>query len=113
MNIASPLYIVYAMLSSMAWEVEYTDEFEAWWINELDLAERESVAAYVALLEERGPALEYPTRPRFADRGTHTFASCAFNTRVAPIACFTRLIQEERQSSWSAELRRETIAGTK
>ncbi len=44
----------------MSWDVEYTDEFEAWWINGLDSAERESVAAYVALLEERGPALEYP-----------------------------------------------------
>jgi hypothetical protein len=44
----------------MAWDVEYTDEFETWWINELDNAERESVAAYVALLEERGPALDYP-----------------------------------------------------
>jgi len=41
----------------MAWEVEYTDEFEVWWINELDHAERESAAAYVALLEDRGPAL--------------------------------------------------------
>ena len=44
----------------MAWDVEYTDEFEAWWIKELDHAERESVAAYVALLENRGPALEHP-----------------------------------------------------
>jgi len=44
----------------MAWDVEYTDEFETWWINELDSAGRESVAAYVGLLEERGPALEYP-----------------------------------------------------
>lgn len=44
----------------MAWDVEYTDEFETWWINELDNAERESVAAYIALLEERGPDLEYP-----------------------------------------------------
>ena len=44
----------------MAWDVEYTDEFETWWINELDNAGRESVAAYIALLEERGPALEYP-----------------------------------------------------
>ncbi len=44
----------------MAWEVEYTDEFETWWINELNSAERESVAAYVALLEDRGPALVHP-----------------------------------------------------
>jgi len=44
----------------MAWDVEYTDEFETWWISEVDNAGRESVAAYIALLEERGPALEYP-----------------------------------------------------
>jgi hypothetical protein len=44
----------------MAWDVEYTTEFETWWLNQLDNAGRESVAAYVALLEERGPALEYP-----------------------------------------------------
>ena len=43
----------------MSWDVEYTDEFETWWINELDNAGRESVAAYIALLEERGPALDY------------------------------------------------------
>lgn len=43
----------------MAWEVEYTDEFETWWI-ELSAAERESVAAYVALLEDRGPGLVHP-----------------------------------------------------
>src|ERR1700675_3158577 len=44
----------------MAWDVEYTDEFKAWWIHELDDAERESVAAYVALLEEIGPTLGHP-----------------------------------------------------
>lgn len=44
----------------MVWDVEYTDEFEAWWIDKLDNAERESVAAYVALLEESGPALAHP-----------------------------------------------------
>lgn len=38
----------------MAWDVEYTDEFETWWINELDSAGRESVAAYIMeeLMEE-------------------------------------------------------------
>jgi hypothetical protein len=44
----------------MAWDVEYTNELEAWWISELNNAERESVAAYIALLEERGPVLDYP-----------------------------------------------------
>jgi len=44
----------------MAWDVEYTDEFGAWWSDKLDDREREAVAAHVALLEERGPALDHP-----------------------------------------------------
>jgi hypothetical protein len=43
----------------MAWEVEYTDEFEAWWL-ELDDNEQESIAASVGLLEQLGPGLGYP-----------------------------------------------------
>ena len=36
----------------MACEVEYTDEFGAWW-KTLAQSEQEDVSAYVALLEER------------------------------------------------------------
>lgn len=43
----------------MSWDVEYTDEFGAWWIGLLD-DEQDSVAAYVGLLVERGPRLGYP-----------------------------------------------------
>lgn len=43
----------------MEWEVEYTDEFEEWW-NGLSEAEQEDVAAYVTLLEKKGPTLPYP-----------------------------------------------------
>lgn len=43
----------------MTWEVEYTDEFGAWW-GGLSEDEQESVAASVRLLEERGPALGFP-----------------------------------------------------
>ncbi len=43
----------------MAWDVEYTDEFGNWWAA-LDDGERSSVSAYVGLLEERGPQLDYP-----------------------------------------------------
>ena len=43
----------------MTWEVEYTEEFERWWVS-LTEAEQESVAASVRLLEERGPQLPYP-----------------------------------------------------
>lgn len=43
----------------MEWEVEYTDEFEEWW-GGLSEAEQEDVAAYVTLLEKKGPTLPYP-----------------------------------------------------
>ncbi len=43
----------------MAWVVEYTDEFFAWW-KSLDDDEQESVRASVGLLEECGPQLGRP-----------------------------------------------------
>ncbi|MEX0613080.1 MAG: type II toxin-antitoxin system RelE/ParE family toxin [Pirellulales bacterium] len=43
----------------MMWEVEYTDEFGAWW-NTLDEAEQESIAASVELLRQFGPNLPRP-----------------------------------------------------
>lgn len=43
----------------MAWEVEYTDEFEQWW-NGLSEEQQDSVASRVALLAEWGPGLPFP-----------------------------------------------------
>lgn len=43
----------------MAYEVEYTDEFEAWW-DGLTVAEQASIEAVVELLEEHGPHLGRP-----------------------------------------------------
>ena len=43
----------------MSWEVEFTDEFEAWWRG-LRVDEQESVAASVALLEHFGTNLKFP-----------------------------------------------------
>jgi len=43
----------------VSWEIEYTNEFEAWW-ESLGDAEQESVAAVVGLLEDHGPQLGYP-----------------------------------------------------
>ena len=43
----------------MEWEVEYTDEFEEWW-DGLSEDEQEDVAAYVMLLERKGPTLPFP-----------------------------------------------------
>jgi len=43
----------------MSCEVEYTDEFGAWWAS-LNGDEQESVAGYVGMLTEQGAALAYP-----------------------------------------------------
>jgi hypothetical protein len=43
----------------MAWEVEYTDEFGAWW-NDLDEGEQDSIDVVVDLLEAKGPGLRFP-----------------------------------------------------
>ena len=43
----------------MQWEVEYTDEFGAWW-DALNDAEQESVRASVRLLGDFGPNLRFP-----------------------------------------------------
>lgn len=42
------------------WEVEYTDEFGAWW-DGLSEDEQEAVSDRVKLLIQRGPALRRPT----------------------------------------------------
>ncbi|MDR3170938.1 MAG: type II toxin-antitoxin system RelE/ParE family toxin [Treponema sp.] len=41
------------------WEVEYTDEFGAWW-ETLTRQERNAIDKSVTLLESRGPALSFP-----------------------------------------------------
>jgi hypothetical protein len=43
----------------MAWDVEYTDEFEDWW-NALSEAEQDDIAVGVGLLETYGPRLKRP-----------------------------------------------------
>jgi hypothetical protein len=43
----------------VAWEIEVTDEFEAWW-HSLTVDEQESVTVKVDLLAELGPALGRP-----------------------------------------------------
>ncbi|MDG4584582.1 MAG: type II toxin-antitoxin system RelE/ParE family toxin [Candidatus Competibacter sp.] len=43
----------------MNWEIEYTDEFEAWWAS-LNEAEQDAVAASVGQIERLGPSLGFP-----------------------------------------------------
>ena len=41
------------------WDVEFTDQFEAWW-DTLNAEEQQSIDAAVRLLEQRGPGLGRP-----------------------------------------------------
>jgi hypothetical protein len=50
------------IITSVAWEIEYTDEFGSWWDN-LSADEQDSINFGVRLLQERGPNLKRP----FAD----------------------------------------------
>ena len=43
----------------MAWEIEYTDQFEQWW-EQLSGDEQEALNARVTLLAVRGPSLKRP-----------------------------------------------------
>ena len=43
----------------MPWQVEYTNEFEDWWL-ELTERQKDSINSKVNLLMERGPRLAYP-----------------------------------------------------
>jgi hypothetical protein len=45
---------------AVAWNVEYTDEFERKFWTGLGEPEQEDVAATISLLEERGPNLPFP-----------------------------------------------------
>jgi len=44
----------------VAWEVEFTDQFEEWW-ESLSGSQQETLDARVSLLAEAGPALGRPT----------------------------------------------------
>ena len=47
----------------MAWEVEFTEEFGAWW-ETLTADQQDDVAHSVGLLAELGPALDFPHSSR-------------------------------------------------
>ena len=54
----------------MAWDVEFTEEFEIWW-NNLSEEEQASVDAKIRLLMEFGPALGRPQADTLAMMSKH------------------------------------------
>ena len=71
----------------MAWEAEYTDEFEAWW-DTLTPEQQEKVTAGVEVLEQSGPTLGRPIVDRIAS---------SFGPRRQPIL----LIGGDKEGRWN------------
>ena len=88
------------------WEVEFTNQFEGWWVG-LTESEQESIVAAVEFLEERGPALGRPfvdtiKSSRHANMkelippGGHIRVLFAFDPRRTPIL----LIGGDKRHRW-------------
>lgn len=54
----------------VAWDIEATDEFQAWWAGLSD-AEHEAITVGIAVLEEKGPALGRPRVDTLAKDSKH------------------------------------------
>lgn len=58
-------YSVYGIIGVVAWEVEFTDEFDEWW-ESLTEDQRDDVAHSVGLLASLGPTLDFPHSSKVA-----------------------------------------------
>jgi len=54
----------------VAWDIEATDEFQAWWATLSD-AEHEAISVGITVLEEKGPALGRPRVDTLAKDSKH------------------------------------------
>lgn len=92
----------------MTWEVEYTDEFERWWENDLSDEEQEDIYAAVNILCEKGPTLgrplvdnvhqsSYPNMKELIPSGSNNRVLFAFDPRRAAIL----LIGGDKTGLWN------------
>lgn len=92
----------------MSWEVEYTDEFAAWW-ETLTAQEQERVSASVVRVQEQGPALgrpwvdtiktsRYPNMKELRTRGGHIRVLFAFDPRRTALL----LLGGDKTGRWTA-----------
>lgn len=90
------------------WNVEYTDQFEDWWLT-LSEQEQEAMTAAVEALEDRGPALGRPfvdsiqasrhaNMKELRPRGGHMRVMFAFDSRRTAIL----LIGGDKTGQWES-----------
>lgn len=91
----------------MEWEVEYTNEFEAWWDSLLEI-EQDAIVAAVGLLQNKGPALGRPLvdgikSSKFANMkelrpmASHVRVLFAFDPR----RCAVLLLGGDKTNNWN------------
>ncbi len=96
----------------MPWDIEYTDEFFAWW-DGLDWQQETAVAVAVEYLAERGPALgrpfvetisgsRHPNMKELRPKGGNLRVLFAFDPRRMAVL----LIGGDKTGEWSAWYRR-------
>ncbi len=83
LDIASVLYF------GVAWDVEFTDEFGAWW-DGLTTEEQDSIASGVRLLENNGPTLEHPHSSKVVTSRHGRMRELRVQHAGRPTACSTR-----------------------
>ena len=96
----------------MAWNVEYTDEFEAWWVG-LDEEEQIDIAAVVGLLEEKGPHLPYPYSSEVKGAKYGSMRELRIQHKGKRIEYYMSSMRAERPYCLLAAERRAVHVGTK
>lgn len=96
----------------MTWEVEFTDDFGAWW-ETLDEREQESIDAAVQLLEARGPQLGFPHTSGISQSRHSHMRELRIQHDGQPYRILYAFDPDERQSCSSVETKQATIDGMK
>ena len=90
----------------MAWEVEYTDQFEAWW-ETLSEDDQDQIAAAVRILRDRGPSLGRPLADRISQSRHQNMKELRTTTTIRILFAFDPrrtailLIGGDKRGTWN------------
>ena len=106
-SIWTPCYI-----RGVAWEVEFTYEFEAWW-HTLSESEQGKVDARVCLLMERGPNLGFPFSSQVKTSRFHEMRELRAQAGGDPCGCYMPLTRAAQRFSGLLATKPATTVGMK
>ena len=86
----------------MPWNVEFTNEFRAWWDTRTE-RQQEDMAASVQLLMEHGSQLRFPHSSDVEGPRIRLCANCAYRVGADRSAFSMPLIRVGRPSGWLGE----------